>query len=149
MCKTSPILTGFKNKECCTAMSIRCEVVTLFLLHGKGGERSVTITTNLSKPLDHLPLLIQRFLRNLGGMLTRKVTPRAVTASWRLLPRLPVTYKCTGRGWREESGKCPAARCDACGLSVYTAHLHDLLLLCGRDKVPESFLHHVFPFGGL
>lgn len=38
-----------------------------------------------------LPLLIQMFLRNLVGMLTRKFSPCAVTASCRLLPRLAMT----------------------------------------------------------
>lgn len=35
--------------------------------------------------------MIQRFLRNLVGILTRKRSPLPVTASWRLLPLLPKT----------------------------------------------------------
>lgn len=109
--------------------------------------------------IHHLPLLIQRFLRNLVGMLTRKVSPWAVTVSWRLLPRLPVTYRCTGRGWRRVRGM-------SCLFTVmwgwlftvsvlntmqpiHTAHLHNLLVVCGRHKVSKDLLDNVFAFGGL
>ncbi|TNN65546.1 hypothetical protein EYF80_024224 [Liparis tanakae] len=64
--------------------------------------------------------LTERFLRNLGGMLTRNVSPWAVTASWRLLPRLPVTY--TGREdgdeSREEDNETPGIK----PTEVHAAH---------------------------
>ncbi len=111
------------------------------------------------KHIHHLPLLIQMFLRNLVGMLTRKVSPWAVTASWRLLPRLPVTYRCTGRGWRWSQGNVLLVYCNVGGLftvtalntvqSILAAHLHNLLVFCGRDKVSKDLLDNVFAFGGL
>lgn len=88
------------------------------------------------------------FLRNLVGMLTRKVSPWAVTASWRLLPRLPVTYKCKGTGWRYVQDNDSLSYLLAIQ-RPWTAHLYNLLVLRGRDKISKDLLDNMFAFSGL
>jgi hypothetical protein len=58
-----------------------------------------------------LPLLIQTFLRNFVGILTKNFTPAADSTSWRLFPRPHTTFGieenhrafCEGRGGGTDS----------------------------------------------
>lgn len=93
-----------------------------------------------------LPLLIQMFLRNLVGMLTRKLSPWAVTASCRLLPRLAMTCEGTSRGGQSQDNAMQLASWSMRGGFEPLCYLHNLLVLCGRDKVSEDLLDNVLAF---
>lgn len=98
----------------------------------------------LEKTIKNKPRLIQRFLRNFVGMLSRNCSPLSVAASWRLLPLLPTTCDILNYTFKLLN---PSQLPKFSFLTVL--YPHNLLVFGWCDILPQSFIHYVLAFGCL